>query len=99
MPEEMKQALDRIREADPFRMISWLIAALVLYGASRLIGPSDPQLQVALYKYGHVTGLAWCGYWIARTALGRIDYLSDHDELMARAVVIGAAIIGGSLGL
>lgn len=99
MTEEVKAMLDRIREADPFRMISWLIAALVLYGASRLIGPSDPQLQVALYKYGHVTGLAWCGYWIARTALGRIDYLSDHDELMARAIVIGAAIIGGSLGL
>ena len=99
MTEEVKLMLDRIREADPFRMISWLIAALVLYGVSRLVGPADPQLQVALYKYGHVTGLAWCGYWIARTSLGRIDYLSDHDELMARAIVIGAAIIGGSLGL
>lgn len=99
MTEEVKQMLDRIREADPFRMVSWLIAALVLYTASRVIGPADPQLQVALYKYGHVTGLAWAGYWIARTALGRVDYLSDHDELMARAIVIGAAIIGGSLGL
>lgn len=99
MPEEMKQAIERFREADPFRMISWLIAALVLYGASRIVGNDDPQTQVTLYKYAHVTGLAWVGYWIARTALGRVDYMSDQDELQARALIMAGAMLAGSLGL
>lgn len=95
----MPEALKRLVEAEPFRMIAWLVIAFALYTAAIFVGPNYPLIQVPLTKYANVTGLAWAGYWVARTALGRVDVYSDDDELVARAIVIGATLIAGSLGL
>lgn len=82
------------------RMIAWLLAGLLLYGASALAAFAPP-LQTVLYKAGHVTTLAWIGYWVARGALGRlhIDFDSHPVEYVARAILMGCVILGGSMGL
>ena len=84
---------------DKLRMAIWLVLGLSLYAASALIGTDNPQWQTVTYKMGHVTTLAWTGYWIARQALGRIGYTSTQSAVTARAILIGAVIIAGSLGL
>ncbi|WP_124646237.1 hypothetical protein [Burkholderia sp. Bp8990] len=84
---------------DKFRMVAWLIAGLLAYFASSYVGPSNPILQTTLYKIGHVTTLAWIGYWISRNAIGRLDVTSDTGDKLGRAIVLGAVILAGSLGL
>lgn len=96
--------------SDFARMIVWLLAGLALYAAAMMVGSDRPAVQTVLYKLGHVTTLAWVGYWLARGALGRIVSNDNHRknytarpsapiELLARAVLVGAVIIAGSLGL
>lgn len=84
---------------DKLRMVIWLVIGLGAYTASVLVGPSDPIVQTTLYKIGHVTVLAWIGYWIARNAIGRLDTTSTQGDKLGRALVMGAVIIAGSLGL
>jgi hypothetical protein len=81
------------------RMIIWLILGLALYLMAMLVGSDRPAVQTVFYKLGHVTILAFVGYWIARQAVGRIDQMSDPGDRLARAVVIAGVIIAGSLGL
>jgi hypothetical protein len=91
----MTKALDRLR------MITWLIFGLALYLASWFAGTDHPFIQTILYKTGHVTTLAWIGYWIARHAIGRIGLASKptDGEYLARAIIVAGVIIAGSLGL
>jgi hypothetical protein len=84
---------------DKFRMAIWLAFGLAAYAASLFIGPGNPIIQTTLYKIGHVTTLAWIGYWISRNAIGRLDLTSDQGDKLGRALVMGAVIIAGSLGL
>lgn len=84
---------------DKLRMIIWLALGLLAYLASMAVGPSNPIVQTTLYKIGHVTTLAFIGYWISRKAIGRIDITSDQGDKLARALVMGSVIIAGSLGL
>lgn len=84
---------------DKFRMLAWLILGIVLYTASHLAGTDLPQVQTILWKLGHVTTLAWIGYWISRNALGRIDLTSCSTQHLARAVIIAGVVIAGSIGL
>ena len=99
----MTDMILRIKSADLFRMIGWLLAGLALYGASIAVGADYPQPQVILQKLGNVTVFSYVGYWISRQALGRIDEQyrmpTDPGRVIARAVVIGAAILAGALGL
>ena len=88
-----------MNKLDPFRMVIWLLAGLFLYGAAALVGSDWPAVQTVLYKLGHVTTLAWFGYWIYRQAIGRLDLTSDPTDRLARAVLMGAVIIAGSMGL
>ncbi len=81
------------------RMALWLVAGLIFYTCAVVVGASYPAIQTVLYKMGHVTTLAWVGYWIARQALGRIDVASDPTDRVARAVLVGAIILAGSMGL
>lgn len=80
-------------------MIVWLLIGILLYVASAMLGPQHPATQTVLYKLGHVTTLAWVGYWIARNAVGRITASSPPLDRLARAVLIAGVVIAGSLGL
>jgi hypothetical protein len=84
---------------DKFRMAAWLAFGIAAYFASIAVGPDNPVIQTTLYKIGHVTTLAWIGYWISRNAIGRLDLTSDTGDKLGRAIVMGAVIIAGSLGL
>ncbi len=84
---------------DKFRMAVWLAAGIVAYLLSLYVGPANPIIQTTLYKVGHVTTLAWIGYWISRNAIGRLDTTSDQGDKLGRALVMGAVIVAGSLGL
>ena len=80
------------------RMIVWLAAGLALYLASFMAGIDAPAAQTVLYKLGHVTTLAWCGYWISRNALGRVTPDSAPTDRLARAVIVAGVILAGSMG-
>lgn len=84
---------------DRLRMMIWLFLGLAAYAASFIVGPSQPVIQTTLYKIGHVTTLAWVGYWISRKTIGRITSTSTPHDRIARALMIGAVIVAGSLGL
>jgi len=84
---------------DKMRMIVWLVAGVLLYFASIAVGPGEPIIQTTLYKLGHVTILAWVGYWISRHALGRVSTGATDGDKLARALVMAGVIIAGSLGL
>ena len=84
---------------DKFRMSVWLIIGLALYAASILLGSGQPAIQTILYKLGHVTTLAWFGYWVSRHALGRISSYSNPQDRIARAIVIVGVLIAGAMGL
>jgi hypothetical protein len=84
---------------DRLRMAFWLLAGVLCYALSLVVGPDNPVIQTTLYKIGHVTTLAWIGYWISRNAIGRLDLTSDQGDKLGRALVMGAVIIAGSLGL
>lgn len=81
------------------RMFGWLIAGLVMYACAYLTGQAYPAMQTVFYKLGHVTTLAWFGYWISRQMLGRIDQDSSAIDSIARAILAGCVIIAGSMGL
>lgn len=86
---------------DWLRMVGWLLAGLSMYLFTVFVGAANPMVQTVFYKMGHVTTLAWVGYWLARGALGRLDTDSENHpiEYLARAVLMGAVILGGSMGL
>ena len=112
IPSVHTNHLDKIMAAtlDKFRMLVWLLVGLGLYSLSIYIGTGHPSIQTIAYKLGHVTTLAWVGYWIARMSLGRITNDTRHswtqkakhsepNDRLARAVIIAGVIIAGSLGL
>lgn len=84
---------------DQLRMLAWLLTGVMLYVTSIAIGIDYPAAQTVFYKLGHVTTLAWTGYWISRHAIGRLNDSSNATERLARAVLIGSVIIAGSMGL
>lgn len=84
---------------DLLRMVIWVCLGLLLYGLAICTPNQFPAVQTVFYKMGHVTTLAWIGYWISRKALGRVVPTTDPTEKLARAVLIGAVIIAGSMGL
>jgi RimJ/RimL family protein N-acetyltransferase len=85
--------------SDRLRMISWLALGIALYAVSIIAGPERPLIQTTLYKFGHVTTLAFIGYWISRHALGRVSADPSLGNILGRAIVMGAVVIAGSLGL
>lgn len=81
------------------RMLAWLLIGLALYIAAAVTGSDMPAVQTVLYKLGHVTTLAWFGYWISRNALGRLTDASNPQDRIARAIVVGCVILAGSMGI
>ncbi len=85
------------------RMLDWLIVAALLSLVIAVVAPH--QIGVTLYKLSLVSLAAVAGYWIDRSLFpyARPDDLSlDHQETAAayirRAIVVGACIVGVSLG-
>jgi hypothetical protein len=83
---------------DSTRMAMWLFISVLFYSAAFFLGDS-PVLQTVAFKLGNVTVAGNVGYWLARTALGRIYPDSPPQDRVARAIVMGAAMVGVSLGL
>lgn len=85
---------------DYLRMTAWLFAGLAFYFLAIFVPDSYPALQTVLYKMGHVTTLAWVGYWISRQALGRVLICDTPPvDRLARAVLMAGVILAGSMGL
>lgn len=82
------------------RMGAWLVSGILFYLASMAVGIEHPQLQTALWKLGHVTIFAWLGYLVACRTTGRVAWENANtQQLVARAIIIGAAMIAGAHGL
>lgn len=79
------------------RMFEWLLISVALYAAAIYI--QHPQIQVGLWKAGHINSAAFIGYWICRRLFGRFDVNSNPTLHAARALIIAACIIGMALGL
>lgn len=99
----MGEMMKKTDENNYFCMIFWPIFGILFYLVSYLISNDFPVIQVIFVKLGHVTTLAWVGYWISRRAIGRLDRHNStatvNGEYFARAIIIGATMIAGSLGL
>lgn len=83
------------------RMLSWLVVALVLSGVIAWVAPH--QVAVSVYKLSLVSMAAVVGYWVDRALFpyGRPDRLGAHEvdaAMLRRAIVVGACIVGVSLG-
>ena len=83
---------------DQRRMLAWLLIGIAMYVLSALVGNDHPATQTVLYKLGHVTTLAWVGYWLARNALGRLNADATPTDRLARALLIAGVVVAGSLG-
>jgi hypothetical protein len=87
---------------DLFRMIDWLVWAVVAYAICFTLRAYDlePQAQTVLWKLGNVTVAAYVGYWIDRQAFrARITIGSTPIEGLRRAVVMAATMLTVGLGL
>ena len=79
------------------RMVQWILLALFFYLSAMLI--TEPKAQTVFWKCGNITTAAFLGYWIDRNLFGRLSIASAPARILARAIVIGASIIGLGLGL
>lgn len=88
---------------DIHRMFHWLLIAVFLYAVAGTLAAAgaQPQLQIVLWKTGHITIAAFAGYWIDRQAFGHTRLNSDSAPQLQirRAIVIGAAMLAMAMGL
>ena len=82
---------------DKLRMIQWLLLAALFYALAAVMG--QPQLQTALWKCGHITVGFFGGYWADRNLYGRLEADATQGRVVARALVVGAAVLGMAFGL
>ena len=86
-----------------FRMFHWVLLSLVFYAEAITLANLDifPQIQVISWKLGHETVAAFLGYWIDRSAFRQSRVTMDSSPLVQirRAIIIGTAMLGVSMGL
>lgn len=84
---------------DKLRMFQWCLVALCFYAVATMV--SHPQMQIVLWKLGHITIASFVGYWVDRAAFkfSRIDHRSHHMHHIRRALIIAAAMMAVSMGL
>lgn len=84
---------------DKLRMFQWVLLAILLYYLATIT--THPQMQIVLWKTGHITVAGFVGYWIDRAAfkVSRIDGRSHPMHHVRRAIVIGCAMLAISMGL
>lgn len=89
--------------ADKLRMFHWLLISAAIYTAAIVLADMQllPQIQVALWKIGHITVAAYAGYWIDRHTFRdcRLNARSDPRLHVRRAIIIGAAMLAVSMGM
>lgn len=90
------------------RMADWIIVTILLTILIYLLAPQ--QLPVTIYKLSLITTAAVLGYWIDRSLFpyARPDNQSFIDTkahqliaaaMLRRAIIVGCAILGVSLGV
>jgi hypothetical protein len=81
--------------ADWLRMFQWVALAIALYVVTFDLGlqESHPGLQATVYTLANITIRGWLGYWLARTALGRLSATAHPNEIMARAIIIAGVVL------
>jgi hypothetical protein len=87
---------------DKMRMFQWVLISIGLYVAAALLAASGtaPQVQIVLWKLGHLTLAAFAGYWVDRNCFrARITDESNPLEHIRRAIIVGAAMLAIALGL
>lgn len=85
------------------RMLDWFLITVLLIGLVYLTAPA--QLQVLIFKVAQVSLCGWLGYWFdrgiapyARPDSGRLTSQERAAAGMRRAIIIGCAMLAGSLG-
>lgn len=86
-----------MRRLDLQRMLHWLALAALFYILAMYT--PHPQLQTLLWKLGHITIASFVGYWVDRNLYGRVSLVDRGERLMARAIIVAAAILGMAFGL
>lgn len=80
------------------RMSHYLLVSAALYAMALLV--EQPQLQIILWKTGHITVAAFAGYWIDKAVFrDELDGKSLPMRQMRRAVIIASAMLAVSMGL
>lgn len=81
------------------RMFQYLIISAILYVAAAHV--VQPQMQIILWKSGHITVGAFLGYWIDRAAFptNRIAPSTVPLEQIRRALIVAAAVLASAMGL
>jgi hypothetical protein len=80
------------------RMLTWLLAAAVLYSLAALV--TMPQAQTVLFKLGNVTVAGYVGYWMdVHISRKHIDDDSAPADHLRRAIIVGSTILAVALGL
>lgn len=84
---------------DKLRMAHWAVFSGLIYLAAMYV--AQPQLQIVLWKIGHITVAAFVGYWIDRNVFrdSRIHSNSLPMLQVRRAIIIGAAMLAISMGM
>lgn len=85
----------RFRRGEFGRMFHWFLIGCALFWLALGTGMQDtqPALQSAIYHVANLTMRAFVGYWIARTALGRLGERTDSQDVLARAIIIAAVVL------
>jgi hypothetical protein len=87
-----------MNQKDYFRMFQWLLLAACFYVAAVIV--QQPQIETGLWKAGHITSGAYLGYWMDRHLFGRFNHDCNYtSRVIARAIIVGAAIFGMAIGL
>jgi hypothetical protein len=87
---------------DKMRMFHWVLISIALYVAAAILAATQslPQVQVVLWKLGHITLAAFVGYWVDRHgARDRLTETSPPHAHLRRAIIIGAAMLAIAMGL
>lgn len=92
-------------KTDKTRMLQWLLISTALYALAVALAATEslPQIQIIMWKLGHITVAAFVGYWIDRNAFKaagqRMNSAANPLQEIRRAIIIGASMLATALAL
>jgi len=96
--------LNKLLRRENYRMFSFLLLALFFYGIALTLATLDtlllPQVQIVLWKAGHISIGAFLGYWVDKQIFR--DIISPQSNPLThlrRAIVVVGAMIAIALGM